>query len=251
LYDAAMRWVIGDIHGCAREFDDLLQHIRFDRTVDELWCAGDLVNTGPESLEVLRLWRDSGGHTVIGNHDVYALLSRSGRSPRRKDRLDAVYAAPDGDALLARLRSGPAMVRFTRDIAPTGVWLVHAGVHPRWTDLAAVAARVASQPHDDDWMQSADVTFVTRVRCCDGFGERSRFTGRPQDVPPPYRAWDEYYEGDDLIAHGHWAMRGFYRNTKTIGLDSACVYGGRLTAWCLDDDRIESVPCRSARGYLV
>jgi hypothetical protein len=34
-------------------------------------------------------------------------------------------------------------------------------------------------------------------------------------------------------------------------LDSACVYGGQLTAWCIEDDRIESVPSRIPRGYLV
>jgi len=43
-----MRWVVGDIHGCAREFDDLLRVIRFDAARDEVWCAGDLVNTGPD-----------------------------------------------------------------------------------------------------------------------------------------------------------------------------------------------------------
>jgi bis(5'-nucleosyl)-tetraphosphatase (symmetrical) len=46
-------------------------------------------------------------------------------------------------------------------------------------------------------------------------------------------------------------MRGHYRGARTIGLDSACVYGGRLTAWCVDDDRVASVPCRVPRGYLI
>jgi bis(5'-nucleosyl)-tetraphosphatase (symmetrical) len=246
-----MRWMVGDVHGCARELDDLVRRIAFDPRRDELWCVGDLVNTGPESLESLRLWRDLGGRTVIGNHDVYALLARSGRSPRRGDRLDALFAARDADALLARLRAAPAMMRFTREAAPRGVWLVHAGVHPRWNDLDALAGRLERQPHDDDWLAAEEITFLTRVRCCDGFGERVRFTGRPEEAPPPYRPWDAFYTGDDLIVHGHWAMRGAYRGERTIGLDSACVYGGRLTAYALDDDRVESVPCRVARGYLV
>ena len=69
-----MRWFIGDLQGCAREFDDLLRKIRFDPQVDEVWCVGDLVNRGPDSLAAVRLWRDIGGHGVVGNHDVYALL---------------------------------------------------------------------------------------------------------------------------------------------------------------------------------
>jgi len=103
-----MRWVVGDIHGCAREFEDLLEAIRFDAGRDELWSVGDLVNTGPDSLDVLRLWRDAGGRAVVGNHDIYALLVRSGRAPRRTDRLERVLAAPDADELLSRLRASPA-----------------------------------------------------------------------------------------------------------------------------------------------
>jgi bis(5'-nucleosyl)-tetraphosphatase (symmetrical) len=246
-----MRWVVGDIHGCARELNDLLGAIRFDAARDEVWCAGDLVNTGPDSLEVLRLWSDIGGRSVLGNHDIYALLARSGAVERRSDRLQALFDAKDGEALLAKLRACPPMQHFSRDEAPQGVWLVHAGVHPKWNRLAAIETRLQAQPHDDDWLRSPELTFMTRVRCCDGFGERARFTGRPQDAPPPFKAWDDFYTGADLVVHGHWAMRGFYRNDRTMGLDAACVYGGRLTAWCMDDERIESVPCRVARGYLV
>lgn len=246
-----MRWVVGDIHGCARELGDLLDEIRFDPGRDELWSIGDVVNTGPDSLDALRIWERAGGRGVIGNHDVYALLARTGRVSRREDHLDQLFAASDGDELLARLRTCPPLVRFEREIEPHGVWLVHAGLHPGWNDLAALAARLDAQPHDDDWLCGDEITFMTRVRCCDRFGERARFNGRPADAPPPFRPWDTFYAGDELIVHGHWAMRGHYRGPHAMGLDSACVYGGHLTAWCMDDDRIESVRCRVTRGYLI
>ena len=243
-----MRWVVGDIHGCARELGDLLERIRFAPPGDELWSVGDLVNTGPDSVHALKLWRDAGGRTVLGNHDIYALLARSGGAPRRDDRLDRLFASPECDALLAALRASPPLARFTREIAPTVVWLVHAGLHPRWDDLDALAARLEAA-HDDPWLAGDELTFMTRVRCCDRSGERVRFAGRPEDAPKRFRPWDDFYLGSALVAHGHWAMRGAYRSGRTIGLDSACVYGGRLTAWCLDDDRIESVPCRAVGGY--
>ncbi len=246
-----MRWVVGDVHGCAREFGDLLDEIRFDPANDELFSVGDLVNTGPDSLGAMRIFRDAGGKAVLGKHDIYALRARAGCVPRRNDRLDALYASKECDALLALLRASPAILRLERDVSPQGVWLVHAGVHPGWSDFPALAARLDAQPHDDDWLNGDEVTFMTRVRCCDAFGDRVRFTGRPADAPRPYRAWDSFYTGDDLVVHGHWAMRGFYRGPRTLGLDSACVYGGHLTAWCVDNDRIETVPCRVARGYLI
>ncbi|MFY0534816.1 metallophosphoesterase [Nannocystis pusilla] len=104
-----MRWFIGDLQGCAREFEDLLRKIRFDPQADELWCLGDLVNRGPDSLAALRLWRDVGGRGVVGNHDVYALLIAAGRWPRKHDTLGPLLAAPEGPELLARLRAMPAL----------------------------------------------------------------------------------------------------------------------------------------------
>jgi bis(5'-nucleosyl)-tetraphosphatase (symmetrical) len=44
------------------------------------------------------------------------------------------------------------------------------------------------------------------------------------------------------VVHGHWAARGYYRGDTTMGLDSGCVYGGSLTAWCQEEDRIVQVP---------
>jgi bis(5'-nucleosyl)-tetraphosphatase (symmetrical) len=44
------------------------------------------------------------------------------------------------------------------------------------------------------------------------------------------------------VIFGHWAMFGFYRSRDVVCLDSGCVYGGRLTAMCLDDGRVEQVP---------
>ncbi|HUC42472.1 MAG TPA: metallophosphoesterase [Candidatus Sulfotelmatobacter sp.] len=244
-----MRWIIGDIHGCVRELDDLLRKIRFDPASDELWCTGDIVNTGPDSLRALSLWLEAGGRSVIGNHDAYALLARSGAAPRRKDRLEELFESERCDELLGVLRAFPVMARLEREAKPGVVRLVHAGLHPEWKELDEIAERVDSMVHDDEWLQSDDVQFMTRVRCCDVKGERIRFVGRPEDAHPPYREWDAFYKGSDLIVHGHWAMRGYYRGERTLGLDSGCVYGGRLTAWAVDEERVESVACRETTGY--
>jgi len=69
--------------------------------------------------------------------------------------------------------------------------------------------------------------------------------GPPRTCQPPFAPWDHLYKGRTLIVHGHWAMRGHYRGKTSIGLDSGCVYGGRLTAWCQEEDRTFDVPGRS------
>lgn len=237
-----MRWIVGDVQGCARELERLLAEIRFDPAKDELWCAGDIVNRGPDSLAAARLWRDIGGRAVLGNHEVYTLLAKSGRWPRKKDTLDAFYAASDADDLLARLRALPVLVHLPSPGRGPSAWLVHAGLHPNWRDLASVASALDDVPHDDDWLESEEVSFATRVRCCTADGVRSKFDRSPHDCPPPHRPWYEHYQGNTLVVHGHWAWHGYYRGQSTMGLDSGCVYGGTLTAWCQDEDRVVEIP---------
>jgi bis(5'-nucleosyl)-tetraphosphatase (symmetrical) len=247
-----MRWLVGDVQGCALELEDLLRAVRFDPGRDELWCVGDLVNRGPDSLATVRLWQAVGGRGVIGNHEVYALCARSGRWPRKRDTLQALYDAPDADALLGALRALPALAWLPgeRDVGVHDVWVVHAGVSPQWTDLHAVAARINPLPHDDDWLESDDVSFATRVRCCTPTGERHRHDRKPEDCPEGYPPWDSVYRGDALVVHGHWAFRGHYRGERTLGLDSGCVYGGPLTAWCQQEDRVVQVPSRQPKASI-
>lgn len=241
-----MRWIVGDIHGCAWELERLLRTIEFDETRDELWSVGDLVNTGPDSLAVLRLWRELGGRGVLGNHDIYALAAHGGARSRRPDTLDALFAAPDADELLGWLRRFPVLSYLAPPSAGgSAAWLVHAGLRPDWSDLPAVADRLNAEPHDDTWLLSPWVSFATRVRCCSAAGEMVRHVGPPAGCPQGFLPWDSYYGGVAPVVHGHWAQRGFYRGARTLGLDSGCVYGGALTAWCVDDDRVLRV---SARG---
>ena len=47
--------------------------------------------------------------------------------------------------------------------------------------------------------------------------------------------------------YGHWARAGLYVRPQLRGLDSGCVWGGKLTAWIAEEDRIVQVP--AARAY--
>lgn len=246
-----MRWIVGDIQGCAREFDDLLESVRFDPSRDELWSLGDLINRGPDSLATLVLWRDVGGKALLGNHEVHAIRAYEGRKKHKNDTLDDLFRAADAGAWISRLRDLPVLVHLPGPPGVNDAWIVHAGIDPRWGDLFEVASRINPGPHDDQWLESADVTFATSVRCCSADGEICSHTGRPEDCPEGFRPWDEFWSGPSLVVHGHWARRGHYRNRRTMGLDSGCVYGGALTGWCQEEDRVVQIPSRkSGRGPL-
>ena len=129
-------YAIGDIQGCHAELCQLLDLIGFSKESDRLWLVGDLVNRGPESLEVLREATALGdaASTVLGNHDFHLLTIAAGhRRPHRGDTLDAILSAPDRDALIDWLARRPLVIRDGERL------LVHAGLLPQWTAATAVA----------------------------------------------------------------------------------------------------------------
>ena len=52
--------------------------------------------------------------------------------------------------------------------------------------------------------------------------------------PPPFRPWDDFYQGSKRVVFGHWARRGLVVRPQCIGLDTGCVWGGSLAALRLD-----------------
>ena len=90
-----------------------------------------------------------------------------------------------------------------------------------------------------------DVLFATLVRYCDAQGQRPE-----RDWPPPrkpFRPWFEHWKkrGDPrTVVFGHWARQGLVERDGLRGLDTGCVWGGRLTAWIAEEDRLVSVRAR-------
>lgn len=217
-----------------RQFDEVLETLRL-QPGDQLYCVGDLVNRGPDSLGVLRRVRYLDAQVVLGNHDLHLLRVAAGVAALGKyDWLAAVLEAPDCDALLEWLRVQPVML-VEQDIV-----VVHGGLHPLWTDIEAVAAELnAAVPDYVHRHRDERIRFATEVRYCDAAGNRP-----PQDDPPPgppFVPWDQFYRGERTVVFGHWARRGLVIAPRLRGLDTGCVYGGALTAWIGEEDRIVQV----------
>jgi bis(5'-nucleosyl)-tetraphosphatase (symmetrical) len=257
-------WVIGDVHGCWLTLQRLLENIQWRPDRDALWFVGDLVNRGPSSLDVLRWAYGNRGKltAVLGNHDLHLLARAAGAAKKRKeDSLEEILAAPDREELLEWLRARPLAHRFGPYV------MVHAGLAPEWgielmTGLAeSVASRLADDDGDeavrllyagrkvpwsvdlrgDDQLAAAAAIF-TRMRMVDREGRAQLdYAGPPGAAPDGWQPWytkSAVRSQGYRLLFGHWAQFGFYRAHDAICLDSGCVYGGRLTALCLNDGKV-------------
>ena len=198
------RIFVGDIQGCSEALKRLLRAVSFAPGHDVLMPVGDLVNKGPDSEGVLDLLMELDAQPVLGNHDLH-WLARGSAAERH----------------LRWLRALPVVRIFDDLIA------VHAGLHPAWDE-----AKLAS-------LDAAEVDYAVNVRYCDAQGEQPDRDWPPPG--PPYRPWDDFYAGRKRVVFGHWARRGLVIRPQCVGLDTGCVYGGKLTAWVAEEDRVVQV----------
>jgi bis(5'-nucleosyl)-tetraphosphatase (symmetrical) len=234
------RIFVGDVQGCLRELERLLEEVRFDAASDRLEPVGDVVNRGPDSLGVLRLLRslDAGG--VLGNHDLHLLRTAAGlRKLRGDDTLQPVLEASDCEELLGWLAARPFAAGWK------DVLLVHAGVSPAWKKPEKKLAGIDPvQPNEDS-------DFAVRVRYCDPAGRRPASDWPEPD--PPFAPWFDFWpaRGDPrTVVFGHWARMGLVERPGVRGLDTGCVWGRTLSAWIAEEDRVVSVPARKAYAPL-
>lgn len=262
-------WAIGDVQGCLPELQRLIERVRFDPAHDRIWFCGDLVNRGGQSLEVLRLIHGLGDRAVVtlGNHDL-SLLAVAQRTEEAQARVNpelrGVLFAHDRDALLDWLRTR----RLLHHDADLNYTLVHAGLAPRWN--LRQAQRVASEierelrgPQHKRLLQHlfgnrpplwhpglkgterlrAGINVLTRMRYCDVRGRLDfEAKGAPGSQPAGLYPWFEVpgmSRRETRIVFGHWSALGRFAGLGVFGLDTGCVWGGRLTAMRLDCEEPE------------
>lgn len=255
-----MIYLVGDIQGCCRPFEQLLATLDFSPSRDHLYVLGDLVNRGPDSLGTLRKLRAMEGSAtcLLGNHDLHMLAVAHGvRKAHRSDTLDTVLDAPDREAWLAWVRQQRLAVHAH------GWLMVHAGVLPQW-DVAqtlALAGEVeallrsadlgdflhqmyGNEPARwDEGLTGADrlrcvVNALTRLRFCaaDGtmeFGTKEGAGGAPEGHMPWFDVPGRRTTGTP-VAFGHWSTLGLVNRKDLLALDTGCVWGGHLTAARVD-----------------
>ena len=263
-------YAIGDVRGSLQTLMQLLDKIRFDKEQDTLWFTGDLINSGPDSLAVLRFVKDLGKHavTVLGNQELRLLAIAEGVVPEGpEDVFDEILAAPDRDALLKWLRQRPLLhhdLNFT---------LVHAGIPAEWSLSQAQTFAIEAESSlsmgnhktflenisgDDPtrwhakhrgWKRLRFITNAfTRMRYCNEIGRldynaKGPLGTQPEGYVPWYRLADRAMAKQNII-FGHWSALDNEQLPGIFSLDTGCARGGSLSAMKVcSAPEIISVPC--------
>lgn len=207
---------IGDIHGCHREFEDLLDKLDLAKD-DRLILLGDLINRGPDSGRVVELARKYATASLLGNHELRHLNYRRTDDPSHLKKYDydtiEQLRGRDWDYL-----EGMKLTYFDEEL---GVVFVHGGFLP-------------NRP----W-QRQPARIVTRIQVIGKDGEPRKRSELP-DAPH----WSELWSGPPFVIYGHTPRPVVAQTKWTLGIDTGCVLGGCLTACILPEKRIVQVKAR-------
>ena len=198
---------IGDVHSCAAELAELLSAVAVTPE-DRVFFTGDLLSRGPDPLGVLQLFRALRARSAVGNHEQRLLAARHARlrgEPGPKlggSHTEVMELLSDED--WAVLESFPLWI----DVPEHGVRIVHAGLVP-------------GVPFQDQ-----DPWLLTHIRSIGEDGKPSEKWGA---------LWGSLYHEEPHIVFGHNARQRPQLHPHATGLDTACVYGGALTALVLSE----------------
>lgn len=210
---------IGDIHGCLDELERLLAKAGVSSR-DVVVALGDVVAKGPHPDDCAKLIADRGYRAVSGNAEVRLMRSaraRLGMLTRRKRQTVAI------------VREWPYLIDFPF----VNVLAVHGGVLPGLSpgQIKATARHVT------------ELRYIRR----DGEGWKPVAKNRERVGD---RFWADEWDGARVVVYGHTPVRKPRVTAKTVGLDTGCVYGGRLTAAIYDGRDWGFVSVRAKKAYV-
>lgn len=207
---------IGDIHGCDREFEDLLEKLQPEQH-DRIMLLGDLVNRGPNSARVIALARKHAELSLLGNHELRLLNFRKTADPThlKKSDYDTLKQLSGKD--WSYLNDMP----LTYHQRSHDIVLVHGGFLP-------------NQP----WRQQP-ARVVTRIQNIDKDGNPRKRSEAPRS---PH--WSTLWKGPPFVIYGHTSRPHIAELKWSLGIDTSCAMGGSLTACILPEMKIVQVKAR-------
>ncbi|ONI77095.1 polynucleotide kinase-phosphatase [Actinosynnema sp. ALI-1.44] len=228
--------VIGDVHGCRAELEELLEKLGYVLSRDSEGRAvgaahpegrravfvGDLVDRGPDTPGVLRLVMgmiDAGtAFCVCGNHEQKLTRALRGRNVRVShglaESLEQLSAETEEFRKRVEEFCGGLIAHYVLDGG--NLVVSHAGLPEHYHGRAS-----------------------SKVRSFALYGDS---TGETDEYGLPVRyPWADDYRGRAMVLYGHTPTPTAEWVNGTMCLDTGCVFGGRLTSLRYPEKEIVSV----------
>jgi bis(5'-nucleosyl)-tetraphosphatase (symmetrical) len=259
-------YVVGDVQGCFKELEALLKKVNFNKEIDQLIFAGDLINRGQDSHKVLEfcIKNKKSVSGVLGNHDFYLLYLIE---YQKKDKsLKKVLESKNIRHYQSWLKSLPLFLEIKIKETNEVFWISHAGIPFIWSidDAKKLSKEVQASLKNDasnilakmwgdtpkKWNENLKgykrlriiINYFTRMRYLSEDGSL-KLDLKSKTAKKGYIHWfnqtKENLKNKENIIFGHWAsINGVTNIDNIIGLDTGCVWGNKLTAIRLEDKKI-------------
>jgi serine/threonine protein phosphatase 1 len=221
-------YVIGDVHGCLHELDQLLSRVEAElrerpaaRT--SIVFLGDLIDRGPASAQVLERLRTysparASTHFIMGNHEEVMLRVLSG----------------EADLLPNWLRFGGAETLRTYGIDPREIRRLPSDELVRHLNSAVPAEHVEFLETFADSIRFGSYLFVhAGIRPGVDLAEQSQSDLRWIREPFLGDSTDHGF----VVVHGHTITNEVEINPNRIGIDTGAFCTGTLTALAIEGNR--------------
>ncbi|KAL4893640.1 Metallo-dependent phosphatase-like protein [Aspergillus ambiguus] len=271
--------IVGDVHGMRKSLEALLDRVSFDKdNGDHLILVGDITNKGPDSSGVVDLAIRLGASAVRGNHDNAVLDAAAELALKDGDYqskgLTSRLVAPDdpqgdspqetgtaGNSEKTESAENSNIIRHSATTYATALQLSTSQIEwlaalplilriqlPRdipsslGTNLVVAHAGLVPGVPLSEQDPSAVLhmrSLVSKPRGEDGFMPVEAFGDESWAVE--WDRWQDRLDNRTTVVFGHDAKRRLQIGGYTIGLDTACVYGNKLSALVISviDAKIE------------
>jgi hypothetical protein len=218
--------------------------------------VGDLLNKGPSGAETLSFVndiKDDGGEVVCvrGNHDEKYLqfynqfsnrLLKGEKPPRR---LSQGWLGPEGHKTINKLkiRDWKLLQNTPLSFRSGNVTVVHGGLSPK---IHCKPKHLLDSKNFSS-KRRAEIKSLMYIRHLHKDGTVPNQSETRKLIP-----WQNLYNGRfGWVVYGHQPTTHVLHKGQTIGIDTACCYGNRLTALVQEPDSQIYWESVSARSYYA
>ncbi|KAI9649002.1 hypothetical protein NHQ30_001568 [Ciborinia camelliae] len=278
--------IVGDVHGMKDALVDLLAKVNFDEKHDHLILAGDMINKGPDSPGVVDLAMKLGASGVRGNHEDRIILAHADMVAQHKEvEMDApgpnenVEKVIDGleevsfshgdykDRALVRalgekrikwLKKCPVILRVGHLDGMEEVVVVHAGLVPgvelekqdpsMVMNMRTMIDGIPSEERGGKHWNKVSSVFTSHHRLpgMSNFYTQQVWNKHEKKLPKKDRT---------TVIYGHDSKRGLQLEKYSMGIDTGCVKGHKLTAVVIEGGnsapkhKVVHVKCKDGRKH--